>query len=238
MQLVFACYVGAGDLLYAVYNVPTICVARAQQRRKAAERLGLPRLVYDDVRTHAADLKGAPAALPAPLQAPTDSLTTHTELPASQPACSRGGQAQFAGAAEAVVAPAGHALPQKRPRADDVPAVSGGALETVRRDGPAPDASISWEVPRDGLLGTCSGFPGITRVSSPGRSAATGEQRLLAPVHVAATRDPESPFCNASFDGMEFGLDIMQPEDWLLLNSGDLAVLQSTSDLVVPFHEA
>lgn len=42
VQMVFACSLAGGDILYVIYRVPTISLSRAEQREKAAETLGLP----------------------------------------------------------------------------------------------------------------------------------------------------------------------------------------------------
>lgn len=46
--MVFACMIG-NDLLYTVYDVPSICISRTNQRCNALARLGLPRTAFDDV---------------------------------------------------------------------------------------------------------------------------------------------------------------------------------------------
>eukprot|EP00892_Ulva_mutabilis_P011919 jgi/Ulvmu1/909/UM101_0018.1 len=46
--MVFACLVGK-DLLYTLYDVPSICISRTNQRGNALARLGLPRTAFDDV---------------------------------------------------------------------------------------------------------------------------------------------------------------------------------------------
>lgn len=57
VQMVFACIVGDGDLLYTVYRVPTVVICRAEQRRSAAVTLGLPPSVHTNVRALAESLK-------------------------------------------------------------------------------------------------------------------------------------------------------------------------------------
>eukprot|EP00892_Ulva_mutabilis_P011997 jgi/Ulvmu1/916/UM101_0025.1 len=49
VQLIFACLIGGRDLLYAVYQVPTISICRSDQRMKALDRLAMPRAVYADI---------------------------------------------------------------------------------------------------------------------------------------------------------------------------------------------
>eukprot|EP00892_Ulva_mutabilis_P011942 jgi/Ulvmu1/911/UM101_0020.1 len=49
VYLVFACLIGGRDLLYTVYDVPSISICRADQRTKALSRLGLPASVYAEV---------------------------------------------------------------------------------------------------------------------------------------------------------------------------------------------
>ena len=46
--MVFACLIGQ-DLLYTLYDVPSICISRTNQRGNALARLGLPRTAFDDV---------------------------------------------------------------------------------------------------------------------------------------------------------------------------------------------
>lgn len=49
VYLVFACLIGGRDLLYTIYDVPSISICRADQRTKALSRLGLPSSVYTEV---------------------------------------------------------------------------------------------------------------------------------------------------------------------------------------------
>lgn len=235
MKLVFACVVGAGDLLYVVYHVPTICIARAQQRGKAAERLGLPRPVYDDVRALEMELKGMPAILPAPLSSPADSLTTHTQLPARQEARVRDGGLSCAGeGAQAVTAPDVRGRPQKRPRAEDTPTVTGGAVGMAPRDVTAPH--VHWMTPHDCQQGRRDDLPGISQVTSPdgaAHSAALVQQEPHAAVATAVATMPSSPFCDAPAGPLGVDFDAAWAElsalDSVDIGSVDLTLLPKCS---------
>ena len=94
VQVVFACILAGGDILYAVYHCPTISLANSAQRQAAALALRLPPAAYRDVRDLADHLRTAPRgmyglpaapstmhAIPLPLMdavsAPSPPSTTH-----------------------------------------------------------------------------------------------------------------------------------------------------------------
>eukprot|EP00892_Ulva_mutabilis_P011853 jgi/Ulvmu1/903/UM101_0011.1 len=83
VQMVFACVIGEGDLLYAVHHVPTICVSHTQQRCDAAEALGLPRSAHHDVRALEKQLRRLP--VPQPWPPPADTARTARKRARSPP---------------------------------------------------------------------------------------------------------------------------------------------------------
>lgn len=85
--MVFACLVGR-DLLYTLYDVPSICISRTNQRGNALARLGLPRTAFDDVDE--ARWKSQPES--------SRATPMHADL--SPPLTSMGGFAAAGGAAD------------------------------------------------------------------------------------------------------------------------------------------
>ena len=84
VYLVFACLIGGRDLLYTIYDVPSISICRADQRTKALSRLGLPPSVYTEVT----ELQEGPARPHRPvrrrvrrLQPPADATATPAAPP-------------------------------------------------------------------------------------------------------------------------------------------------------------
>jgi hypothetical protein len=52
VYILFACAVANKDLLFVIYDIPSISICRGSQRKKAAENLGLPPSIFSDIEAY------------------------------------------------------------------------------------------------------------------------------------------------------------------------------------------
>lgn len=165
VYLVFACLVGGRDLLYTIYDVPSISICRADQRTKALSRLGLPSSVYTEVK----ELEEGPARPHRPMRRRVRRLQPPAEGTAGAAAMAAGDAA-----AAAVIPPTTVATA--------VLEVAGGAPAGVDVRSTAELHDVAGE-----SLGECRGMEDIWADVADGCTGAAPAQTLSVPAGIQRT---------------------------------------------------
>jgi hypothetical protein len=88
----FACAIINQDLLFTIYDIPSISICRGSQRKKAAENLGLPPSIFSDIEACGGHIPGCNALRSAEL------FSSHVAPPSAKRARSSLGGSSMGGA--------------------------------------------------------------------------------------------------------------------------------------------